>query len=119
MKIAIGIALLALAGCAEYEDPAQAAIRAHMLQNDRDTQYMVDNYKAQIASMDKLNKDLDKISDSYTSDIERMQKETQETEQRKAELERLGRLLDKRREQENQDQQPQPQAPQTPNPQTI
>jgi septal ring factor EnvC (AmiA/AmiB activator) len=117
MKITIGIAFLALAGCAEYEDPAQTAIRAHMLQSNQDTQYLVNHYKAQIAEINKQGKELDQINDSYTSDIERMQKDDQEMAERKAELERLGRLLDKRQKQENQDQQPQ--TPQTPNPQTI
>jgi hypothetical protein len=48
-----------------------------------------------------------------------MQKEDQEMDKRKAELERYSRFLDKLQEQENQDQDRQQQAPQKPNPQSI
>jgi myosin heavy subunit len=111
------VALLALAGCAEYDDPLQAAVRAHMLQDDRDTQYLVDQYKAEIARIDKQKKELDKISDYYATDIERMRKDSEQMDKYKAELERYSRFLDKLQEQENQDQQ-QP-TPQKPNPQSI
>ena len=104
MKITIAIALLGLAGCTEYDDPLQAAVRAHMLQSDRDTQYMVEHYKAEIARIDKQEKELDKINSSYASEIERMRKEDQEAQKRKAELKRLSRFLDKLQEQEDQEQ---------------
>jgi myosin heavy subunit len=120
LKIATAIALLGLAGCAEYDDPLEAQLRAHMLQSQQDTQYMVDQYKAEIARIDKQQKELDKISDYYATDIERMRKDSEQMDKYKAELERYSRFLDKLQEQENQDQQQQQQpAPQKPNPQSI
>jgi myosin heavy subunit len=99
-------------------DPLQAQIRAQMLQNQQDTQSQIEGYKAEIAKIDKQQRQLNKLSDSYASGIEQEQKDVQELDKRKAELERYSRFLDKLWQQQDQDQQQQP-TPQSPTPQSI
>jgi len=89
-----------------------------MLQNQQDTQSQIEGYKAEIAKIDKQQRQLNKLSDSYASGIEQEQKDVQELDKRKAELERYSRFLDKLWQQQDQDQQQQP-TPQSPTPQSI